>query len=407
MKIKLIFYYLSTTRYSINSLAGALETRDDLLEQIQVYFAYNEADLFKYIEQPIGDFKKTVVCFSLTTKNYPEIKHLITKIKSSSPNINILVGGPHITGKPYDLLDLGADFGIVSEAEEIFLKFLEVLVCERDFKTLESLIFKEKEVLKVNKRASTYVNLDMYPPITQYFNHYGPIEITRGCPFSCGYCQTSQIFGRKLRHRSVEKICEYVEVMAKRGLYDTRFITPSLFLYGSKDGKELNLEKIENLFSSVKKIIKGKGKLFLGTFPSELRPEHVTKETVELLKKYADNDNVIVGVQSGSERILELTHRRHTVEDVYKAVFLLNKAGFKANLDFIFGLPYETKEDVGKSIKVIEELTTKYNCRIHAHVFTPLPGTKFQNFPKGTNELYSECIKKLVKKSLIYGNYNN
>ncbi len=407
MKIGLIFYYLRNVRYSFNSLGGALETQKQLLDDIQVYFAYNEAELFKHIsESLLRKFKEVLVCFSIKTNDYSKIKNIIHKIKLLyNKNIKLIVGGPHITGNSESILELNADIGIIGEAEEVFLELLMAILANKDYLNLDSIVYKNDDKIIVNKRKTKYVNLDIYPPITSYFNHYGPIEITRGCPFACTYCQTSQIFGTKLRHRSIEKICYYVETMAKKGLYDTRFITPSLFLYGSDDGKNLNLLKLEELFSSVKKIINKKGKLFLGTFPSELRPEHITKNTVELLKKYADNDNVIVGVQTGSQRMLDICHRGHTVEDVYNAAALLTKAGFKVNLDFIFGFPYETKKDVEETINLIDILTTRYNCRIHAHIFTPLPGTKFENRKVGNLELYRECIQKLVKKTAIYGNY--
>jgi radical SAM superfamily enzyme YgiQ (UPF0313 family) len=103
---------------------------------------------------------------------------------------------------------------------------------------------------------------------------------------------------------------------------------------------------------------------------------------------------------------LKLANRGHTLDDVCNAVELLTKANFKVNLDFIFGLPYETKYDVVKTIDFIDKLISKYRVRIHAHYFIPLPGTKFQDcLPEESSSLYLKYSKELKSKGVIYGNW--
>jgi B12-binding domain/radical SAM domain protein len=192
--------------------------------------------------------------------------------------------------------------------------------------------------------------------------------------------------------------------MKNKNLRDIRFITPNAFSYGSNDGKTLNMDKLEKLLASIREIIGLKGRIFMGSFPSEVRPEHVTKETIELILRYANNDNLVIGAQSGSQRILDLCHRGHTVEDVYRAVELTLKAGLKANVDFIFGLPGENEEDIKLTIKVINDLV-KMGARIHAHTFMPLPQTPFAKAPAGKVDKYISIIKKLASKGIIYGDW--
>jgi radical SAM superfamily enzyme YgiQ (UPF0313 family) len=162
---------------------------------------------------------------------------------------------------------------------------------------------------------------------------------------------------------------------------------------------------LRKLLESIKKIIKPKGRIFFGSFPSEVRPEHVNKETIELIKEYADNDNLVIGAQSGSPKILELSHRGHTVEDIYNAVEVITKAGLKAYVDFIFGLPYETEEDIKLTIKMLGDLI-KMGARIHAHTFMPLPQTPFSKMPAGriSRELI-KSLNRLIPKGLIFGNW--
>jgi B12-binding domain/radical SAM domain protein len=378
------------------------------MSQVDVYTCFKKDDLYKTLFEIVGKYKKVVLLISFFTTQFFDVEEVIKNVrKDFDKKVICIAGGPHPTGSPLSTLNLGFDLAVLGEAEEVFLKLIDKMLKDEEYFSLPNIAhFDENKSLIINKRDEKFVDLDKFPPITKHFEHYGPIEITRGCPYRCNFCQTSQIFGTKLRNRSVEKVCEYIEIMFSKGLADTRFITPSLFLYGSKTGKDLNLSKIEELFKNVKDIIKSKGKLFVGTFPSEIRPEHINKDTIEILKKYADNDNVILGAQSGSERVLKLANRGHTLDDVCNAVELLTKANFKVNLDFIFGLPYETKDDVVKTIDFIDKLISKYRVRIHAHYFIPLPGTKFQDcLPEESSNLYLEYSKELKSKGVIYGNW--
>ncbi|MCX7836856.1 MAG: radical SAM protein, partial [candidate division WOR-3 bacterium] len=120
-----------------------------------------------------------------------------------------------------------------------------------------------------------------------------------------------------------------------------------------------------------------------------------------------DNDNLVIGCQSGSERILKLINRGHKIADIYKATEIIIKNNLKANLDFIFGFPNEEEEDIKETIKVIKDLT-KMGARIHLHTFIPLSQTPL--FEIGLKDFsYNKEIKKLIKELLpkgkIYGNW--
>lgn len=399
----LIFLYTKQNRYSINSLLTSLQTSLEILENCNIKLIYTEDEIIKNIESETKKYKKTILLISFATPQIDSIKSLVSKIKKTE-NLILICGGPHPTGSPETALKLGFDIVVLHEAEDTILQLIKKLINDEDFSNINNLSYIKDGKIITTKIKLSDVDLNKYPAVPYYFNRYGPIEITRGCPYNCSFCQTPQIFGTKLRHRSIERICEAVEIMASKGLYDTRFITPSLFLYGSNDGKNLNLDKLEELFKSVSKIIKPKGKLFIGTFPSEVRPEHINEDTVYLLKKYADNDNITIGVQSGSEKILNLCNRQHTIRDVYNAVELLTKANFKVNLDFIFGLPYETEKDILQTKNLIEDLISKYNVRIHPHIFMPLPKTKFANF-KISDLKITDYLLKLKVRGALYRNF--
>ncbi|MEW6608903.1 MAG: TIGR04013 family B12-binding domain/radical SAM domain-containing protein [bacterium] len=402
----LILYYNKQNKYSFNALVGALET-EEYFDDLKVYFINRENELTLELENIIKKHKKIIIGISFfTTQLWNTLRIIRNLRKQYSHKPLYIAGGPHPSGDPSGTLRMGFDIVIRGEGEETLIELLQKIDNDEDYTDVKGIGFiNEKGEYHYTGRRPP-INLDQYPPFAVKHNKFGSIEITRGCPFVCYFCQTPHIFGGRQRHRSIEKICDYVQIMRSKNLTDIRFITPNAFSYGSPDGKRLNISNLEELVNNIKKIINPNGRIFIGSFPSEVRPEHVIDETINLILKYADNDNLIIGAQSGSQRILDLCHRGHTVEDVYNAVELTIKAGLKANVDFIFGLPGEVQEDIKLTIKVINDLV-KMGARIHAHTFIPLPQTPFAKRSGGgvNKELRKMIIKELVPRGVMYGDW--
>ena len=207
------------------------------------------------------------------------------------------------------------------------------------------------------------VDLDRYAPFKPPL--MGPIEISRGCPWNCAYCQTPRIFGHCMRHRSVEAISKYDQYYE-----DKRLVSPNAFAYGS-NGITPDHEAVEKLLKSLT------GNIYFGTFPSEVRPEFVTPRMLELVNAYCANDEIHLGGQSGSDRILRAIHRGHTAAMVVDAVGLIRDAGLTPVVDFIFGLPGEKEEDQRATLDCINAIIAD-NGKIRAHYFMPLPGTELE-----------------------------
>jgi radical SAM superfamily enzyme YgiQ (UPF0313 family) len=163
--------------------------------------------------------------------------------------------------------------------------------------------------------------------------------------------------------------------------YDyVRFITPNAFAYLSEDnGHTVNLDAIERLLREMA-ILVGKKRVYFGTFPSEVRPETVTPEAVAVVRRYCDN--LIFGAQTGSERMLEVLHRRHSVDDVYRAAEVIVAGGLKPVVDLILGLPGEEAEDRAATVRLMEDLAAM-GAVLHTHTFMPLPGTPLEGAPPG------------------------
>jgi B12-binding domain/radical SAM domain protein len=401
--LNLVIYYNKNNRYSFNSLLGAIEI-DERLKDINVIFINKKEDLFN-LSQLIDKDTKNLFLFSFFTTQIFEILDLVKKLREIyKDKILIVGGGPHPTGEPLGPLKMGFDYIFRGEGEESFIKFLINLIENKDFENIKGISSKKDGEFNISQ-LSDPVDINLYPPFSIKYEKFSPIEITRGCPFFCFYCQTPYIFSGKIRHRSIENIIKYIEIMKKLNLVDIRFITPNAFSYGSKDGKSLNLNSLEELLKEIKRVLKDKGRIFLGTFPSEVRPDFVLEETLILLKKYASNDSIVIGAQSGSERVLSLINRGHGVKEIYKSVELSIKFNIKPIVDFIFGLPGEEEEDIEDTLKVMKDLV-QMGAKIHAHTFIPLPQTPFQFKKSGkVDEKIKNFIKENLKDKIVFGDW--
>ena len=296
----------------------------------------------KLVDHPKAD----VTCYSLNSLNEQFYRDEI----AGADGITI-VGGPHATACPAEVAAY-ADYVIVGEGEYTLPRLLEEI--ERGGSGNISGVATRDH----HKPAASCVRLDAYPAFS---DKQGFVEITRGCPFACGYCQTPQIFGHCMRHRSIDTIAEF-----SNRYEHARFVSPNAFAYGS-DGIHPRWEKIEALFKRLSH------QIFFGTFPSEVRPEFICKESLSLVNRYCTNTKLHFGAQSGSDDVLERLHRGHTVDDVIHAVDLCTESGITPVVDFIVGFPFESDDDQLATVKLIRLVTQ--SGKVHIHRFIPLPGT--------------------------------
>jgi len=225
------------------------------------------------------------------------------------------------------------------------------------------------------------VALDAFPTFPSRLRRLGPIEITRGCGHACRFCQTTHLHGGRVRHRSPAVVAAAARAVVERGGRDVRFVTPNALAYGSDDGAP-RLDRVEELLVRVREAAGPTARIWLGSFPSEVRPEHVTADAVRLLRRHVANDHLVIGAQSGSDVVLEACRRGHGAHEVRRAVRQVLEAGFRARVDFIFGLPGEAPEDAAATRRLAEDLAG-LGADIRAHAFLPLPGTPWAGATPG------------------------
>ena len=402
-KVNVILNFSKTSRTAFNVLVGALETYVQEPE-LSIRAARNTKVLADILEQDDGT-TQTVVLWSFFSLGFNDARRELGHLKRhiDKPNIIHFAGGVHATAEPLQTLQAGFDFVAVGEGEQIIVDFVRCLLNGDNLATTQGIAWHEGEILHRNGRGEL-IDLNNYPPFAAKNKLFGAIEITRGCIYACKFCQTPYVSKARFRHRSIENIAQHARVMRSHGFKDYRFISPTSLSYGS-DNHEVNLDAVEGLLAAMREAVGPEARIFFGTFPSETRPEHITREALRVLKKYVHNDNLIIGGQSGSQAMLDSSKRGHSVEAIVEAVRLCIDEGFSPNVDFLFGLPGESTEDVQQTLGLAKTLTD-LGAKIHNHTFMPLPGTPFKSSDAGNvDNATQKVIQRLELDGKAYGRW--
>ena len=408
-KTYLYFYDTPLNKYSVTALLGAMESFPGLPESVDTRFFCTPEQVTENAPFEKGD--TVIFALSFFTSQIWEIHRMVEELKELRKRCTVwfLGGGPHVTGDMERTVTvLGIDYALSGEGEYIFPAAVEAL---RDGKSplgLRGVTGYDGAGKLVMGGQADIVELEDYSPDARRFRRYGPIEITRGCPYGCKFCQTGDLMGRGVRHRSVDTVREVIKRADRE--FPVRFfraLTPNALSYGSEKGVKADLGKVEELLTMLRATLPKEGKIYMGYFPSEVRPNNITPESVALLRRFVDNDDIVIGAQSGSDRILKAAHRGHTAEEVIHAVEILHAGGFIANVDFIFGLPGEEEEDIEKSLAMILRLADM-GAKLNVHTFMPLPQTpwtlaKYGSIPPEAGKL----IRSLAPRGLVYGDWVN
>lgn len=209
--------------------------------------------------------------------------------------------------------------------------------------------------------------LDKYSP-----NGYAHVMSSRGCPFNCRFCSSSNIWGRKVTCKSVDRIIREMKYIEDAFKSDFFTFWDETFTLNKK--KLLEFCDKYNLRSS---------------WRCDTRADVITDEMVKCMKK-SGCKQMSIGLESGVNRILEYINKGEKTETFLKAADILNKNKIQWKAYCIIGFPEETEEDILTTMKFIKSLNP---FRITLSFFTPYKGT----------ELYTECLEE----GLINDNYDS
>jgi B12-binding domain/radical SAM domain protein len=403
-----IFYWRTANWYSLPPLISSLHQLKNTVStfdiRLEEYITEGQAN------QLAEDFD-LILC--LDSFRSPEAKKIAEEMKKRKnypfSDFIYVAGGPHPSGDLRGTLEMGYDYVVVGEGEDTLKDLVNALLTTKMPKIIPEGVGRLNVTGKIDfKPRRQRVNLDDYQPfVTQPKNLHPPIEIARGCPFGCKFCQVSYLFGYKPHYRSlaaIERIANhYCNHFQKK--VQLRFIAPNFLGYGSKTGRRPNLRALAELMKTIKSF---ELELYAGTFPSTVRPEFITKDTAQLLSENVANKRISMGVQTGSPSILaNICRRGHSLQSVIDAHESLEKFGLKSAPDFILGIPGEKRSDQQQTIEFMKSLIDLYDARPRIHYFIPLPGT-----PLGDQEpslidgdVWRE-ICELTRKELAEGHFS-
>lgn len=401
-EVSVVFSFRSPGKYALTTLTGVIE--EAASAGVRVVLPRTTQTLIETIRQELDQGRKVIAGWSFYSPSFPECVDELRAVKAaeSRPFVTI-AGGVHATAEPRQTLDAGFDLVCVGEGERVVLSLVDHVENDRPLDGVPGCArLVDGKVVQSPKPAR--VELDEFPAFAHRSRYFGAIEITRGCIYACRFCQTPFFSKAKFRHRSVENVARWASVLRAHDKRDLRFISPTSLSYGSPD-EAVHLDQVEALLAKSKEAMGPDGRVFFGTFPSEVRPEHVTAEALALIRKYCANDNLVIGGQSGSERVLESSKRGHDVGSILHAAKVALDHGFEPNVDFILGLPGEEAVDIAATVRLMQALAD-LGAKVHAHTFMPLPGTPFRDAPPGVvDEATRVELDRLASQQRLFGQW--
>ncbi len=188
------------------------------------------------------------------------------------------------------------------------------------------------------------------------------IRVSKGCPNHCFFCLATPLNGKIVRYRNPELIVE--EIKECVSLYNIKD-----FIFWS-DIFNMDKKWVQKL---CRLIIESNLKI---SFSTNTRVDTVDIETLKLMKK-AGCSLISMGVESGSQELLNKMGKKTTLEQIKKSVSLIHQAGIQTYAYYVIGLPWETKETLKETFDFAKKLNTHFATFYTA---TALQGTKFYDY---------------------------
>lgn len=328
-----------------------------------------------------------LIGISLMTNFFDNAVQITQRLKRDL-NIPILWGGIHPTIRPQECLDY-ADMVCIGEGEESLVELVRKIENGQDYNNVQGIWLKDKSNIVTNKIRPLIQDLDSIPfQDYDYETHYildgkcihkmsedllkkysesKYMTIpTRGCPFGCSYC-SNNTFGKiyhnqkQVRKRSINNIIkELIQIKNTLPIMQCiHFDDDAFFLYPLEEIKEFCKKYKENIALP----------LFIGG----ATPLTLTKEKLSLLVD-AGLRYIRMGIETGSERTKRLYKRIDSNQQVLKAAKIIN--GFKDKIDvpvydIILDNPWETDEDLIKTLMFLTKLPPPYDLCLFSLTFYP------------------------------------
>ncbi len=340
-----------------------------------------------------------IVFISITNGSIFNDLEIVKKIKDIDPKIVIILKGALFFNPQDDLfkeLDLSdIDYLVGGESEFIVPDMIYAHLYNKELlKNIQGICYKNQGDW-INNKLNTFVeDLDSIPfPDRSLMNNklyinpqtnrpMATIATSRGCPSSCIYCVSPVISGKKVRYRSAESVFnELTDCVNNYNIKDFFFKSDTFTI-----NKKWVLDLCNYIIASPLK-----DKI---NWVANSRVNTIDEEMIKKMKQ-AGCSVIALGLESGSDESLKLMKKGTTVEENKKAVKLIKKYGLKIFGFYLIGFPWETKEHIEQTKKLIFELDTDF---IELSIATPFKGSElysmvFDNLNGGEKILGKDSFK--------------
>jgi radical SAM superfamily enzyme YgiQ (UPF0313 family) len=338
---------------------------------VELLDAMAEGLSIENVKSRIGKFD--IVATSITAMSFKDDSEVLADLKKENPSLKTIVFGSHPTFMPEycfagDAIDI-----IVRHEPEFIIRDLVQALSKDDgsWKDIKGIGYMQDGKPVINEPYPFIEDLDsipfpdrtMLPKGIDYFNPivkrmpYATMMTSRGCAARCNFCTVSSFYGKKTRTRSVENILQELELIQSQGYKEVIFRDETFTLF-----KERNRKVCEGMIERGIDL----------TWVANARVGTVSRDMAELMKK-AGCHLIKMGVESGSQNILDNIHKGTTIEQARDTFKLLKEVGIDTHAHMMLGCPgedHETIEATNRFIREIDPSTATFG------ICTPYPGTE-------------------------------
>ena len=324
----------------------------------------------------------------------------VQQLRKTRPEVIIVIGGPdYFSYEEY--LNAGCTFVCHGEGEKTILDIARYASGELDKGTLKGVYLRQGQAIKPAATQESIAELDTLPfPVREHIRKYADYHYlgmrkpyvhmitSRGCGYNCSYCSSPYIWGQKVRRRSVENVLSEIDYLVKQhrvkyiSFKDDRFFPDLNWL------KALCHALIQRNY---------KLRFNCSVCPSDFKT--AWEEKIDLLKA-AGCDALIFGLQSTDKTVLKNIHRNpDDVDSLRPVIAYANRVRLFTIVEFIFGLPGDSKESLQSAIRYAIDLKPYF---IQFNRLLLLKGSELSaRIARG----YSQCrlTEREIKKIILQG----
>lgn len=364
------------------SLAAVLEGKGlqpEVVDLNRVYYnwlrtsAENETDFCSFAGAYLAGRDFDFFGFSTVCSSYPLTLRIAAEVKQAHPKATIVLGGPQAS--VVDVATMRAfpwiDVVVCGEAEHSLPELMEALAGRGSLASVSGITFRRREDGEIvrNPEAPLILDLDTLPfpafhlfPDVGFCRHF-PLELGRGCPFSCTFCSTNDFFRRRFRLKSpAQMISEMRRVKQTYGISSFELVHDMFTV----DRKRV-VAFCDALIESGEQFIWG----------CSARTDCIDEELISLMAR-AGCRGIFFGIETGSRRMQKIIDKGLELNDSSERVRSCDKFKINTAVSLMAGFPEETMADLRDTAAFFVDSLRYDHADPQLSILAPLAGTPIQ-----------------------------